>query len=101
MEAKSPQHKCGDEFFEESVCLQRAADRRLVIPDPVSAEYGVMRDSLLPQMMGSLGRNASHQLETAMLFEIGKVFNVAKTPKGDVPCERESLSLGFVGPVGR
>ena len=60
-----------------------------------------MRDSLLPQMMGSLGRNASHQLETAMLFEIGKVFNVAKTPKGDVPCERESLSLGFVGPVGR
>ena len=79
----------------------RTADRRLVIPDPVSAEYGVMRDSLLPQMMGSLGRNASHQLETAMLFEIGKVFNVAKTPKGDVPCERESLSLGFVGPVGR
>ena len=25
----------------------------------------------------------------------------AKTPKGDVPCEKESLSLGFVGPVGR
>ena len=79
----------------------RAADRRLVIPDPVSAEYGVMRDALLPQMMGSLGRNASHQLETAMLFEIGKVFGVAKTPKGDVPCEKETLSLGFVGPVGR
>ncbi len=79
----------------------RNPDKRLVIPDPVSAEYGVMRDSLLPQMMGSLGRNASHQLETAMLFEIGKVFSVAKTPKGDLPCERESLSLGFVGPVGR
>ncbi len=80
---------------------KRNADKRLVIPDPVSAEYGVMRDSLLPQMMGSLGRNASHQLETAMLFEIGKVFGVAKTPKGDIPCEKESLSLGFVGPVGR
>ena len=79
----------------------RSAGARLAIPDPVSAEYGVMRDSLLPQMTGSLGRNASHQLETAMLFEIGKVFGVAKTPKGDVPCERESLSLGFVGPVGR
>ena len=72
-----------------------------MIPDPVSAEYGVMRDSLLPQMMGSLGRNASHQLETAMLFEMGKVFGVAKTPKGDVPCEKETLALGFVGPVGR
>ena len=83
----------------------RSAADRLVIPDPVSAEYGVMRDSLLPQMMGSLGRNASHQLERAMLFEIGKVFsNVQpKTPAGAarIPCEKEMLSLGFVGPVGR
>ena len=79
----------------------RAADRRLVIPDPVSAEYGVMRDSLLPQLMASLGRNASHQLETALLFEIGKVFGVVQTPKGRQPCEREALALGFVGPVGR
>ena len=75
---------------------RKAADR-LVIPDPVSAEYGVMRDSLLPQMMGSLGRNASHQLETAMLFELGKVFSCA----GGTPSEAERLSLGFVGPVGR
>ena len=75
---------------------RKAADR-LVIPDPVSAEYGVMRDSLLPQLMGSLGRNASHQLESAMLFEIGKVFSNA----GGAPSEAERLSLGFVGPVGR
>jgi len=63
----------------------------------VSAEYGVMRDSLLPQMMGSLGRNASHQLESALLFEIGKVFCV----KDGKPAEAERISLGFVGPVGR
>ena len=67
---------------------------RLVIPDPVSAEYGVMRDSLLPQMYASLGRNASHQLETTMLFETGKVFNAG-------PTEKEMISLGLVGPVGR
>ncbi|MBQ6915371.1 MAG: phenylalanine--tRNA ligase subunit beta, partial [Kiritimatiellae bacterium] len=78
---------------------------RLSIPDPVSAEYGVMRDSLLPQLYGSLGRNASHQVDSALLFEIGKVFSsvVPKTPAGaaPIPCEREMLSLGFVGPVGR
>ena len=80
---------------------------RLAIPDPVSAEYGVMRDSLLPQMYGALGRNASHQLETAMLFETGKVFGKVTIPaKGDRPAkdqptEKEMLSLGFVGPVGR
>ena len=75
----------------------RGAAARLVIPDPVSAEYGVMRDSLLPQMMGSLGRNASHQLERALLFEVGKVFGVAEGK----PVESERIALGFVGPVGR
>ena len=73
---------------------------RLAIPDPVSAEHGVMRDSLLPQLMNALGRNASHQLETAMLFEMGKVFFLGGED-GTRPCEREMLSLGFVGPVGR
>ncbi len=80
---------------------------RLAIPDPVSAEYGVMRDSLLPQLYGSLGRNASHQVESVMLFEMGKVFGSVMIPaKGDLPArtqptEKEMLSLGFVGPVGR
>ena len=75
----------------------RKASDRLVIPDPVSVEYGVMRDSLLPQMVGSLGRNASRQLESAMLFELGKVFSCA----GGTPSESERLCLGFFGPVGR
>ncbi len=75
----------------------RHAAARLVIPDPVSGEYSVMRDSLLPQLMGSLGRNASHQLDTARLFEIGKVFSNTEGK----PAEAERLSLGFVGPVGR
>ena len=78
---------------------------RLAIPDPVSAEYGMMRDSLLPQMYGSLGRNAARQVETVMLFETGRVFSsvTPTSPAGaaKVPREREMLSLGFVGPVGR
>ena len=72
--------------------------QRLAIPDPVSAEYGVMRDSLLPQMYGALGRNAAHQIENAMLFEIGKTFSLGE---GGKPTEHEMLSLGLVGPVGR
>ena len=77
-------------------------ERRLAIPDPVSAEYGVMRDSLLPQMVSSLGRNASHQLDRALLFEIGKVFFLERRGGVEpVPCEAERLALGFFGPVGR
>ena len=76
----------------------RGRAARLELPDPVSAEYGVLRDSLLPQLYQSLGRNASHQLETASLFEIGRVFG--RDDQGH-PCETERLSLGFFGPVGR
>ena len=72
---------------------------RLVIPNPVSADYGVLRDSLLPQLMGSLGRNAARQTESCALFEIGRVFSVnAKTGK---PEEGERVSLGLMGPFGR
>ena len=66
---------------------------RLAIPDPVSAEYGFMRDSLLPQLYQTLGRNAAHET-SAMLFEMGKEFAAG-------PSEKEMLSLGIVGPVGR
>lgn len=91
----SAKELCDFDSRPETVCA------RLAIPDPVSAEYGVMRDSLLPQMASSLGRNAGHE-ESAMLFEIGKVF--AKVPrKGqpDLPVERMRLALGMLGPVGR
>jgi phenylalanyl-tRNA synthetase beta chain len=76
-------------------------DSRLVIPDPVSVEFGVMRSSLLPQMLQSLGRNSSHETNGAMLFEIGKTFSVVKAQDRFIPCEKEMLSLGFFGPVGR
>ena len=76
-------------------------DAMLAIPDPVSAEYGVMRNSLLPQLYQSLGRNAAHETK-AMLFELGKVFFLQdRGPQGQAPAEREMLSIGFVGPVGR
>lgn len=76
-------------------------ESRLVIPDPVSVEFGVMRSSLLPQMLQSLGRNSSHEANGAMLFEIGKVFSAVKAQDRVIPCEKEMLSLGFFGPVGR
>jgi len=76
----------------------RNAGARAVLPNPVSADYGVLRDSLLPQLAGSLGRNASRQVESAGLFEMGRVFFVG----GDgVPAEEERVSLGLMGPFGR
>lgn len=76
----------------------RGRDQRLVLPNPASAEYAVMRDSLLPQMSATLGRNHARQMESAALFEMGRVF--WKNAAGK-PCEEERLSLGLYGPAGR
>ncbi len=77
---------------------RRDEARRVVLPNPVSADYGVLRDSLLPQLIGSLGRNASRQVEQAGLFEIGRVFSVGAD---GMPCEEERVALGLMGPFGR
>ncbi len=72
------------------------SDTRLVIPDPVSADFGVMRESLLPQLYQTIGRNAAHE-ESVAFFEMGKVFSQGAAG----PAEKEMLALGFAGPVGR
>ena len=76
----------------------RDSDRRVVLPNPVSAEYGLLRNALAPQLIASLGRNASRHVESGALFEMGRIF--FKTPKGD-PIEEEHLSMGMMGPFGR
>ena len=77
---------------------RREEKRRAVLPNPVSADYGVLRDSLLPQLVGSLGRNASRQVESAGLFEMGRVFFLGADGQ---PAEEERVSLGLMGPFGR
>ncbi len=73
-------------------------ETRLVLPNPVSADYGVMRGSLLPQLVQSLGRNHARQMEAPALFEIGRVFG---HDAAGGPTEEARLSLGICGPFGR
>ncbi len=70
---------------------------RVVLPNPVSADHGVMRNSLAPQMVECLGRNHSRQITDAALFEIGKVF--WKDDTGSV-CEEDRVCLGVMGKIG-
>lgn len=74
------------------------AQRRLLLPNPVSADYGVMRDSLLPQLAQTLGRNVARQIEAPALFELGRVFE--RRADGSIK-EEQRLALGFAGPFGR
>jgi phenylalanyl-tRNA synthetase beta chain len=74
------------------------AERRVVLPNPVSADQGVMRNSLVPQMVECLGRNHSRQVTDAALFEIGKVFR--KDAWGKIG-EDTRVCIGVMGKVGR
>ncbi len=79
-------------------CDAGHAAGRVVLPNPVSAEQGVLRNSLLPQMLETLGRNRSRQIADAAFFEIGRVFFPNTQGNAD---EEERLAIGLMGPVGR
>lgn len=51
-----------------------ATEGALSIANPLSAELGVMRTSLLPGLVSALGRNAARQQPRVRLFETGNVF---------------------------
>ena len=63
------------------------------LPHPISAEQSVLRTSLIPQMIESLGRNKSRQINEAVFFEIGRTFS--KT------VQTEKVCLGLMGAAGR
>jgi phenylalanyl-tRNA synthetase beta chain len=69
------------------------------LPHPISAEQSVLRTSLIPQMIESLGRNKSRQIDEAVFFEIGRTF--LKTDLSPVPAQTEKICLGLMGAAGR
>ncbi len=71
---------------------------RVVLPHPVSADYAVMRPTLVPQMVETLGRNLAHQVDEVKFFEMGRVF--LRGEQGGI-AEEERLCVGLMGPVGR
>jgi phenylalanyl-tRNA synthetase beta chain len=74
------------------------AARRVVLPNPVSAEYSVMRDALAPQMVETLGRNLSRQVGDVRGFEMGRVF--LRDASGAIR-EEDRVCIGLMGAVGR
>ena len=70
---------------------------RVVLPYPLSHDQSVLRTSLLPQMVETLGRNAARQIREASLFELGRTY--FQDPDG-ATTEETRLAIGLFGPVG-
>lgn len=74
------------------LCTWKADDGMLALANPLSAELGAMRTSLLPGLVAALRRNAARQQLRPRLFEIGTVFrspgaggDSGKAGQGEVP----------------
>lgn len=67
------------------------------LPHPISADQSVLRTSLIPQMIESLGRNKSRQINDAVFFEIGRTFKA----DDNGPVQTEKICLGVMGTPGR
>ena len=77
-----------------------ASDRegRIRLPHPLSEEQSVLRPSLIPQLVETLGRNRAHQVSECALYELGRVFRREGAAGHE---EEERAAIGLMGAVGR
>jgi phenylalanyl-tRNA synthetase beta chain len=69
--------------------------RTVAILNPLTEDQAVMRTSLLPGLLETMGRNLSKQVKTLRLFEVGKVF--LDQGAGMLPEEREMVAALLTG----
>lgn len=94
------------EILNYSLTSERLLDRfgldappaRVQLPNPISADQAVLRTSLLPQMVETLGRNRARQVPDAVFVEFGRVFE--RRADGSV-AEEDRLAVGLMGSIGR
>jgi len=73
-----------------------AIENPVTLVNPLAAEEGVLRPSLLPGVMGVVGYNESHRNLGVRLFEIGHIFLPPRD--GDIlPDESEWLAIAIAG----
>jgi phenylalanyl-tRNA synthetase beta chain len=81
-------------FLDASTLKQWKLDEGAVpLANPLSAELGVMRTSLLPGLVAALIANRRRQQERVRLFELGNVFAAGR----DAPVETSRIAGAAVG----
>jgi phenylalanyl-tRNA synthetase beta chain len=68
----------------------------VAVKNPISADYEVMRTSLLPGLADALGRNLSRGIENVALFEVGPAIRKRETG----PLQLEQVGILMSGRTG-
>jgi len=69
----------------------------VALANPLSAELAVMRPSLLPGLVATLGRNAARQLGRVRLFELGRSFHPQAGDGHPAPLETQRVAAAVCG----
>ncbi|MFT3898224.1 MAG: phenylalanine--tRNA ligase subunit beta [Thermomonas sp.] len=81
-------------FVDATLLAQWQAGEGVPLANPLSADLGTMRPSLLPGLVAALARNAARQQSRVRLFELGKVF---AANAGEAPIETPRIAAVACG----
>lgn len=82
---------------DDAARFSREPNTSVALGNPLSAEAGMLRPSLLPGMLDMLALNISRDVEGAALFEMGTVFSGSPETSYARVEERPSLAIGATG----
>ena len=71
--------------------------QQIMISNPLGEDFSVMRTSSVPGMLQALSLNNRHKNKDVKLFEMAKLYIPKSLPLTELPDERMTLTLGFIG----
>lgn len=85
--------------LEKSKINKDLKETSILIQNPLSEEYRLMRPSTIPSMMQTLATNANKRNPSAKLFDISKNYkNInSEVENGEVPLQENILTIGMYG----
>ena len=96
--ARDQQETVNFAFVDDALLTQwQLRDGLVPLANPLSAELAVMRPSLLPGLVATLGRNAARQLGRVRLFELGRVFGQQAGDGQPAPLETPRVAAAVCG----
>ena len=96
--ARDQQETVNFAFVDDALLTQwQLRDGLVPLANPLSAELAVMRPSLLPGLVATLGRNAARQLGRVRLFELGRVFHQQAGEGQPAPLETPRVAAAICG----
>lgn len=69
----------------------------IIVENPISDNYEVMRRTLVPSFLGVISRNLKRGVASGRIFEVARTYEAKSKPISDFPIERKNLCLAVFG----